>query len=73
VFASKQARRSHVTPFLLTLRYVLGLGIFSCALREEVSGGRKNINREELIPAFAEPILDYPNLFVCFFSPLFQF
>ena len=54
MFGSKQARRLHVTLFLLTLRYVLGFGIFSCAMREEVSDGRKNINREELIPTFAD-------------------
>ena len=62
-FGSKQARRLHVTLFILTLKYVLRLVIFSCAMREEVSDGRKNINREELIPAFADPILDYPNSF----------
>ena len=65
MFGSKQARSLHVTLFLLTLRYALGFGIFSCAMRE-VSEGRKNANREELITAFADPILDYPNLFVHF-------
>ena len=64
MFGSKKPRRLHVTLFLLTLRYVLGFGIFSSAMREEVSDGWKSINREELIPAFADPILDYPNLFV---------
>ena len=49
----KQARRLHATVFIPTLRYVLRLVIFSCAMREEVSDGRKN--REQLILAFAEP------------------
>ena len=44
-----------MTVFILTLRYVLRLAIFSCAMREEVSDGRNSLNREQLIPAFAEP------------------
>ena len=68
----KQARRLHVTVFILTLRYVLRLALFSCAMREEVSDGRKN--REQLIPAFAEPHSRLSKFVrLLFFSPLFQF
>ena len=34
--------RLHVTVFILTLWYVPRLVIFSCAMRDEISDGRKN-------------------------------